>query len=149
MGVIIRNELRHAVIDAEAFSGRIMTLTFRSSLPVTFISVYAPTALATKKEKEDFWEQLEEVYTRHASKGPTFVGGDLNARLSGADPAEVSCVGKFTYDKSDYGHVMHDPKKFSQELLIEHATKMRWILANTIFEKPYDKMVTWKFASYD
>ena len=76
-------------------SDRIISVTLRGKLPNTFIITYMPQAERPEEEKEETYEALEREFIRHKNKGPTFVIGDMNARIMKAKTnSEELVIGK-------------------------------------------------------
>ena len=65
VGIIISKELLNYVLDVETLSERLMTITLRGKIPVTLASAYAPTAIATAEEKDNFYAALQKLTKKH------------------------------------------------------------------------------------
>ena len=81
VGVVIKNEFRNYIMDIEPISGRIMRINFNATLPITLLTVYAPTAQSTTDRKEAFYKQLIETYQQHQAANIVLTSGEFNAKV--------------------------------------------------------------------
>ena len=68
VGIVIKKELANYVLDVETISERLMTITLRGKIPVTIASAYAPTAVATAEDKDNFYNALTKLTKKFKKK---------------------------------------------------------------------------------
>ena len=144
MGIAIKEELIHYVLDVETTSERLMTITLRGRIPVTIASAYAPTAAATAEDKDTFYEALQTLTRKHRNKGILYVGADLNAKF--IDPGD--------YDDGIGPHIFGAGQPVNREegqgvednrsRLQEHLMITKSTLANTLFPKHPQGLITYR-----
>ena len=54
VAIVIKNGLRNYIKDIETIHERLMTLTRSGQIDVTIVAAYAPTAIATAEDKDNF-----------------------------------------------------------------------------------------------
>eukprot|EP00959_Pyramimonas_sp_CCMP1952_P459527 9478384-Pyramimonas_sp.AAC.1 len=120
-----------------------MFLTLGHTLPVTFISVYMPTAARDTATKEAAYRRLKSLQQKKQRKGPTYVAGDFNARVQVKNSSTEECVGPHTFDKH---HItlgsQDDSVRESRTLLVSHCATTKAQFANTFFDKPSENLAT-------
>ena len=79
--------------DVEPVNERILVLKMKGSPEVNFVAAYAPTAMAEEAKKNGFWNRLKRIQKELDKAGPTFLMGDLNARVQVALEGEEDYVG--------------------------------------------------------
>ena len=65
-----------------------MYIILEGVMEITFIIIYIPQAERPIEEKEKVYEILQEVFEKRKSKGPIYIMGDWNARLTYPDTQE-------------------------------------------------------------
>ena len=79
VGIILNPEMSRAVISWEPINDRIITIRMQARYTkVTLIQVYAPTNTANDQEKDEFYEQIQDVLA-NVPERDTQVGRDNNA----------------------------------------------------------------------
>ena len=68
VGIIVKKELKSYILDVETISERLMTITLRGRIPITAVSAYAPTAIATAEDKDNVYAAFK-IITRKYRKG--------------------------------------------------------------------------------
>ena len=80
-GIVMRNDYTKHIEDIEPVDDRLITLTLKSTLKVKNINTYMPQADRPNEEKDKVYQQTRKELRKHKNKGPTYIGGDFNARL--------------------------------------------------------------------
>ena len=93
------DELQNIVHDVQPINERIITITLNSTIPITFIGTYAPTAAATIEEKIQYYDTLKATYNKHKNKHTTHIAGDFNARVQTKLHEDEACIGAHTFNK--------------------------------------------------
>ena len=82
VGIILNKAMSGAVIAWEPVSDRIITVRLQTRLTkVTLVQVYAPTNAAEDKEKDNFYELLQDVLDAAPEHDMKIVMGDFNAQV--------------------------------------------------------------------
>ena len=101
VAIVIDNNWRNYIWDIQPYSDRLISITLGYSIPVSFISTYMPTASAETEKKDKHYKALYKVQTDLQKKGPTYTGGDFNARVQIKQSDEENCIGQHTFDKAN------------------------------------------------
>ena len=145
VAIVIANKIMNMVQDVQPVSDRIMRMTLSYATPITVISVYAPTANRSRKEKDLFYETLQNTYQKAKNIGCVFIAGDLNARVQCKRCDEEEAVGKWTFDKTNLTFDnQSDDTADNRQRLLEFCETNNIKLANTLFPKPACKLVTYR-----
>ena len=97
--------------------------------------------------KDEMWEQLSSLTTNHHKL--QIILGDLNARLHGRlDDGEEEIMGQHIFGKGrQHVHQMPDNQFFNRQNLVEFCMEQEFVISNTLFDKPPNKLCTHKFPS--
>ena len=101
VAIVIDNELLNYITDIEPVNDRIMSITLGYVMPITFISVYSPTATKnyTLEDKQTHYNNVRKTFSKHKANGPTYIMGDFNARVQKKLNASETSIGNHTFDK--------------------------------------------------
>ena len=81
-------------------SERLLTLRLNTTaVPVTLVSVYAPTISATSDLKDVFYENLAAIISSVPKNEQLVLLGDFNARVGADHDTWPSCLGQFGVGK--------------------------------------------------
>ena len=83
----------------KTIDSRVMIIRLRSTVPITIIAIYAPTAPSPTTEKDTFYKILKEEYRKGRTRGIAIIMGDFNVRLQAKFSDEEAGVGPHTFDK--------------------------------------------------
>jgi len=141
---VIRNTFLNYVKEITPVNDRIITLTLYATMPITFISVYAPTADKTTEQKEQFYKALIKEIEKAKKKGPVYIGGDFNARVQmKANPEEYG-IGYHVFDQERITlEDQLEPVAENRELFINMLNQTDTLAMNTFFCKTNDKLLTY------
>lgn len=117
-------------------SPRIMTmqLNLDDSCKATFISVYAPTMMATTDEKDQFYENLDQVIANVPRNHKLFLMGDFNARVGRDNVVWDRVIGCHSVGNMNSNGL----------LLLQLCTQHELVLTNTLFQQPNKYKTTWQ-----
>ncbi|PIO67920.1 hypothetical protein TELCIR_10313 [Teladorsagia circumcincta] len=87
VGFIVSPEFSKHVRSVTFYRLAMLTASLSRDVQITVIQVYAPIADSDEEERDDFYEQLEELICRQRSY--VVVMGDFNARTGSRRPGEV------------------------------------------------------------
>ena len=134
VGVVVGENLIDKVIEVGRHGDKIIKLKLVLGIIYNFISAYAPQVGRPREEKERFWIQLSEVMEKIADAEKIIISGDLNGHVGDKRGGFERVLGKYTYgQRNDEGM---DILEFCQTFDLR--------IANSIFAKPFDKLVTFK-----
>jgi len=82
VAIAVKSSLASSVSAWDAIDERLMWVRFNAdNVPTTFISCYAPTDVAEKKDKDSFYDVLERIIQEVPGRDSLVVFGDFNARV--------------------------------------------------------------------
>ena len=118
MGVVLHKKLRPFLYEAKQISSRIMAVKLRSKgKNISFICCYAPQSGHSSETKEDFYDNLQTVYSE--CREAVFLGGDFNARLQYRYDSEADIMGSNIFGRGrDYLERVAPTTKKNRDLLI-------------------------------
>ena len=135
VGFAVKNSLLKMVEPPTDGSERILTLRLNTtSCPMTLISVYAPTMMATPDVKDEFYECLCATLLKLPPKDQVILLGDFNARVGSDHEAWPSCLGKFNVGKMNE----------NGQRLLELCTHFHLCVANSFFDTKPQHKVSWR-----
>ena len=126
---------------------RLITIRLKGTLPITIINTYPPQADRPNEEKDKAYNNLQEEIRRYHKKGPTYIGGDFNARLRTANnEIEEQIIGKNTFEPKNGEQVedMSENVQNNRERLIELCQEFELRPMNTYFQKTKEKIATYR-----
>ena len=146
VGFVINNTYIQHVRDIEPINDRIIVLSLRHTPDLTLISAYMPQAGRPSEEKETTYEQLNKEMQKKIGKGPTYVLGDMNARIqTKLGTAENGIVGKHTFSPETADPIGRSDNVIeNRQLLINFCMRHKCQLANTFFKKRKEKLATYR-----
>ena len=143
VAIILNNELLNFIWDIQPISDRLITLTLGYSIPISFISAYMPYAYKDSEDKEFQYNEFNEHQIQLQKKGPTYTGGDFNARIQRKQGTSEQCVGQHSFDPHNNTLAQQDENIVeNRNLFIAHCLQTDNVIANTLFQKPEHKKAT-------
>jgi endonuclease/exonuclease/phosphatase family metal-dependent hydrolase len=95
-GFIITRKMKESVLEYETINERICRLRMKGRCrDITILSVHTPTEEKEEKEKEEFYECLEEIYHKIQKYDLVIIMGDFNAKI-GKGEYQRKVAGKYT-----------------------------------------------------
>ena len=106
VGIVISNKQTQHIKDIEPISDRLMYITLKGNLQITIINTHIPAADRPQDEKYDIYKQISQLLRKRKNKGPTYLAGDMNARIQKAQTDEESrYIGEHTFEPdTEPGH---------------------------------------------
>ena len=77
-----------------------MFVKLTHTIPITIIAAYAPTSVATKANKDQFYKTLKQTI-KSFKNNILHVFGDFNARIQIKLGPHEECIGEHTFDKEN------------------------------------------------
>ena len=117
---MVRNDLLNHIHAINPIDDRLMSITLKGTVQYTFINTYMHTA-QNHISNDQRYSKLNTLYKSLKNKGPTYIGGDFNARLQGKeDQGETNrLIGNHLFHpKSLRGH-FHESMQENKSKLIE------------------------------
>ena len=134
---VVANELLKYVLDIEPVTDRLCTLTLNYVMPVTLVNTYILQAMRPTVEKEETYKALAKQINTHKNQGPTYVLGDMNARVQKAMSREESkIIGQYTFEPDTANPLSRSEEVIeNRQMLIEFCETHQLLLVNTLFKK--------------
>jgi endonuclease/exonuclease/phosphatase family metal-dependent hydrolase len=107
-GFIITRKMKESMLKHETINDRICRLRKKGRYRnITIISVHAPTEEKEDREKEEFYECLEEIYHKIQKYDLVIIMGDFNAKKGKAEH-QKKVAGKYTihYISNENGNLL-------------------------------------------
>ena len=140
VGFIVAPWLRHAVQSFTQCNERLAKIRIRVVGGLAcFISAYAPHNGYDLSVRADFFHDLAGLVTTSNTPGPTYVLGDLNARVQLRRPGEEDALGLHMFSGAAALPAAHS----NRELFLELCTSCGYVVANTFFARPVEQIVTY------
>ena len=135
VGILVRQELAVNVIEVERFCDRIMRIKLVLGKTIYHVfSVYAPQVGRTTAEKDEFREKLEDTLASVNDNEGIIIGGDLNCHLGIDNTGYEEVMGLYGYGVQNEDGVA----------LLDICKNHRLKVANTVFRKDPEKLITYK-----
>ena len=146
VGFVIRNDYLKYVLDVEPVTDRLCTMTLNYVTPITLVCTYIPQAMRPAEEKEQTYKHLARHYKLHKNEGPTYILGDMNARVQKRlNRSESTVIGEHTFEPHSADPMGRSDQVIeNRQMLIDFCMDHQLILANTLFKKNKHKLVTYR-----
>lgn len=133
VGILMKKELSVAIEEIIPISDRVLLVKIDTTpKAMNLIQVYAPTCDADDDAVEGFYEDIEKALRRAKHGCPTFVMGDLNAK-----------VGRGNREGGNGGFGLGERNERGSRL-VEFAKGRGMVIANTQFQQHPRRLYTWK-----
>lgn len=131
---IIGGRLRNNVMEFKPINERMAYLRVETKpFNMSILNLYAPTERAKEKEKEKFYEEVEEAIEGIPKEDTMLILGDLNAQ-----------IGKEEYLEEVAGkHTIHEDTNDNGHRLCDLAARTNLVIGSTKHEHPKRHKVTW------
>lgn len=135
VGFAVKHKLLSTIEPAGTGNERLMALRLNSATgPVTLISAYSPTLMASGEAKDEFYDELTQLISETPHKDQLVILGDFNARV-GADngtwPIPLGHFGVGTMNENG-------------QRLLELCTYHNLCVTNTFFATKPQHKVSWQ-----
>ena len=123
-GFIVNKRIKHLVTDFKAKTLRICKLRVRGLFfNYSLICVHAPTEEKDDDEKDNFYEDLDQIYEECPKRDIKIILGDLNAKI-GQEEVYRPIIGKYS---------LHTLSNDNGIRLIDFACSKNMVVASTLF----------------
>ena len=80
--IVVGEKWRDNILEVNRISDRLITAKLLiDTININIVSAYAPQVGCTPKEKEEFWEEVEELIRSFSEKDNIVIGADLNGHI--------------------------------------------------------------------
>ena len=141
IGFVLSPAARKALLRLHFLNSRLASITLLTAAgELTIINCYVPQNGRPEAERRTFFEELHSLVEKVQQKGPFILVGDFNARLHGKLHGEETVLGPHLYGRGISGiGDEHDNRAY----LIDFCSGNNLLVANTWFQKPQGKQVTY------
>ncbi|XP_049872896.1 uncharacterized protein LOC126371623 [Pectinophora gossypiella] len=136
VGIVLDHHFKSRIVNIERKSDRLMAIKIAlDNQPImNVICAYAPQSGCKDSEKDEFWEEIDEMLVKIPMGETKFVLGDLNGHVGNSNTGYGGAHGGF-----GYGSLNKDGA-----LILEFAARHDLIIINTSFQKKFEHLVTYK-----
>ena len=145
VAIMIKNTHLRNIHNINPIDDRLMSITMRGSLEYSFINTHLHTAEHTERNQPRY-NALSQEFSNLNRKGPTYIGGDFNARIHESEGFDNELtVGPHLFDKNNPRlHLFDAGMTENRLLLLEFCITHDLRIANTWFQKPDQTLATIK-----
>lgn len=135
VALIISKEKVNTMLDWEPLSDRLMRARFNSKhCKLTIIQCYAPTNEAEEKDKDDWYEQLQQIVSQVSQHDMPLIMGDINAKVGDDNSNCARAMGRHGCG------VMNN----NGERLVDFCLNNDCVIGGTIFPHKSIHKLIWK-----
>ncbi|XP_047989938.1 uncharacterized protein LOC125229188 [Leguminivora glycinivorella] len=136
VGIVVDINFQDRIVDVTRVSDRIIAIKFAldDQTCMNIISVYAPQVGCTTRDKQIFWEELNDLIQSIPPNESKYIGGDLNGHV-GQHPALYQRV---------HGGYGVGQMNAEGESIMQFAVTHDLAIINTFFAKPPKHLITYK-----
>lgn len=145
VGFVLSPMARDALVRTTFTSSRIACLSVLiKGGELNILNTYVPQNARPEDERRDHFDQLQRATSQIARKGPFIVLGDFNSRFQGKLHGEEDVLGPYIFGK---GWTAVGEDADNRFLLVDFCRANEMLVANTWFQQPPAKQVTFKEPS--
>ena len=120
VGIILNKETGKALIGQKLVNDRITTVRFQSRHAKTnVVVIYAPTEEAEEEEKDNFYDQCQDVFNEIPKHDMVLLLGDMNAQVDSNRQGLEHIIGP---------HVVHNKPMIMENNCLCSVTQMAYVL---------------------
>ena len=135
IGIVVREELAESVLEVKRVSDRLMAMKLKvNGFILNIVSAYAPQVNNSMEEKNDFWEDLDQLIGSVTKEERIVLGADLNRHVGKGNIGDEKIMGR-------YGAGMRNRKG---SMVVDFTKRMDLAIVNTYFKKKDEHRVTYK-----
>ena len=131
--IVVREELAESVLEVKRVSDRLMAmkLDVKGSI-LNIVSAYAPQVNNSMKEKNEFWEDLDELIKSVSKQERIILSADLNGHMGEGNIGDEEIMGRY----------VHGTRNKEGSMVVDFAKRMNLAIVNTYFKKKDEYKVT-------
>ena len=135
IGIVMREELAESVLEVKRVSDRLMAMKLEVNGSIlNIVSAYALQVNYNMEEKNNFWEDLDELIESISKEERIVLGADLNGHVGERNIGDEEIMGR-------YGAGTRNKEG---SMVVDFAKKMDLAIVNTYFKKKDEQRVTYK-----
>ena len=144
--MVYSHKLRPYKKNIQQINGRLLLASFDTQpLCTNIIVAYAPHALRPQKEKDDFYDKLNNTLSKLPKHEMNVIIGDFNVRLMEKLPHEDLILGEHIFGThEDRIDLLSEQQKDNRERFLTMCQDNRLVVTNTLFQKDPAKLVTYR-----
>ena len=136
VGISLSKRIKNSLISYMPISERMLTARLHSKhLNISVIVVYAPTEVASKNDKNEFYQQLSSIFDELPRHDLKLLLGDLNAQVTLDGSLMSGVVG---------GHSLHSSSNDNGTRLLDFCVAHQLTIGGTLFEHKDIHEGTWR-----
>ena len=135
IGVIVNENYVKSVLEVKRVSDRVMSLKMGiGGIMMNVISAYAPQAGCEVVEKEEFWEEMDELVDSIPREERMVIGADFNGHVGSGNTGDERVMGIHGIGE----------RNAEGQMIVDFASRMEMAVLNTYFGKKEEHKVTYK-----
>ena len=142
VGFVLSPVARHALIRTTFVNSRLARISLLiSGGELNILNTYVPQNARPEEERRAHFEQLQNAISKIEHKGPFVILGDFNSRIHGKLHGEDDVIGPHIFGK---GWTAIGDDSDNRFLLVDLCRGLNLLIANTWFQQPSGRQVTYK-----
>ena len=126
VAIVVGEKWRDNILEVNRISDRLITAKLLiGTININIVSAYAPQVGCTDEEKEEFWEELEELIRSFSEKDKIVIGADLNGHIG---------IGNTGYERW-HGGFGHGEKNQEGDNILEFSQAYDWEIVSSKRER--------------
>jgi len=144
--IVIRKEWIQNIEDIEPTNDSLIHITLKGHMPIKIIGVHIPQAQRTTEDKENIYNKINTIASKHKNRELVLVMRDFNARIQKArNREEAQYIGPHTFDRHNTNiYSRGEGVQENRELFVELCRKHKLIASNTLFHKQEQHRATFR-----
>ena len=135
IGIVLREKLAESVLEVKRVSDRLMAMKLEVNGSIlNILSAYAPQVNNSMEEKNDFWEDLDELIESILKEERIYLGVDLNGHVGEGKIGDEEIMGR-------YGAGTRNKEG---SMVVDFGKRIDLAIVNTYFKKKDEHRVTYK-----
>ena len=132
---VVRKELAENVLELKRVSDRLMAMKLEVKESIlNIVSAYAPLVNNSMEEKNDFWQDLDDLIESASKEERIVLGADLNGHVGEGYIGDEKIMGR-------YGAGTRNKEG---SMIVDFGKRMELAIVNTYFKKKDEHRVTFK-----
>ena len=135
IGIAVRKELAESVLEVKRVLDRLMAIKLEVKRSIlNIISAYAPQVNNSMEEKNDFWEDLNDLRESISKQERIVLGADLNKDVGEGNIGDKEIMGRYGVGT----------KNKEGSMVVDFAKRMDLAIVNIYLKKKDEHRVTYK-----
>ena len=135
ISIVMKEELAESVLEAKRVSDRLMTMKLEVKESIlNIVGAYAPQVNNSMKEKNSFWEDLDELIESISKEERIVLGADLNGHVGKRKIGDEEIMRRYSAET----------RNKEESMFVSFGKRMDLAIVNTYFKKKDEHRVTYK-----